>query len=92
MPQNIAKKPELLLPAGSLTKLKTAFLYGADAVYAGIPEMSLRAKSKFPLEEMDEGISFAHNLGKKAYLTLNLFSHNKDISKLEDFAKTIKIL
>lgn len=41
MPQNIAKKPELLLPAGSLTKLKTAFLYGADAVYAGIPEMSL---------------------------------------------------
>jgi putative protease len=92
MPQNIAKKPELLLPAGSLTKLKTAFLYGADAVYAGIPEMSLRAKSKFPLEEMDEGISFAHNLGKKAYLTLNLFSHNKDISKLQDFAKTIKIL
>ena len=61
-------------------------------MYAGIPEMSLRAKSKFPLEEMDEGISFAHNLGKKAYLTLNLFSHNKDISKLEDFAKTIKIL
>ncbi|MDR1244485.1 MAG: U32 family peptidase C-terminal domain-containing protein [Endomicrobium sp.] len=92
MPQNIAKKPELLLPAGSLTKLKTAFLYGADAVYVGIPEMSLRAKSKFPLEEMDEGISFAHNLGKKAYLTLNLFSHNKDISKLEHFAKTIKIL
>jgi putative protease len=92
MPQNIAKKPELLLPAGSLTKLKTAFHYGSDAVYAGIPEMSLRAKSKFPLEEMDEGISFAHNLGKKAYLTLNLFSHNKDISKLEDFAKTIKIL
>jgi putative protease len=92
MPQNIAKKPELLLPAGSLTKLKTAFLYGADAVYVGIPEMSLRTKSKFPLEEMGEGISFAHNLGKKAYLTLNLFLHNKDISKLEDFAKTIKIL
>jgi putative protease len=92
MPQNIAKKPELLLPAGSLIKLKTAFLYGADAVYAGIPEMSLRAKSKFPLEEMGEGISFAHNLGKKVYLTLNLFSHNKDISNLEDFAKTIKIL
>ncbi|MDR3195576.1 MAG: U32 family peptidase C-terminal domain-containing protein [Endomicrobium sp.] len=92
MSQNIAKKPELLLPAGSLTRLKTAFLYGADAVYAGISEMSLRAKSKFPLEEMEEGISFAHNLGKKVYLTLNLFSHNKDISKLEDFAKTIKIL
>jgi putative protease len=92
MLQNIAKKPELLLPAGSLTKLKTAFLYGADAVYAGIPEMSLRAKSKFSLEEMDKGISFAHNLGKKVYLTLNLFLHNKDISKLEDFAKSIKTL
>jgi putative protease len=88
----IAKKPELLLPAGSLTRLKTAFLYGADAVYAGIPEMSLRAKSKFPLEEMEEGVSFAHNIGKKVYLTLNLFSHNKDIVRLENFAKTIKLL
>jgi putative protease len=88
----IAKKPELLLPAGSLTRLKTAFLYGADAVYAGIPEMSLRAKSKIPLEEMEEGVSFAHNIGKKVYLTLNLFSHNKDIVRLESFAKTIKLL
>ncbi|MDR1474685.1 MAG: U32 family peptidase C-terminal domain-containing protein [Endomicrobium sp.] len=86
------KKPELLLPAGSFIKLKTAFLYGADAVYAGIPEMSLRAKSKFPLEDIEEGISFAHNIDKKVYLTLNLFSHNKDISILEDFAKTVKIL
>jgi putative protease len=86
------KKPELLLPAGSLSRLKTAFLYGADAVYAGIPEMSLRAKSKFPLEEMEELISFAHNLGKKVYLTLNLFSHNKDIVRLESFAKTLKTL
>jgi putative protease len=88
----LVMKPELLLPAGSLSSLKTAFLYGADAVYAGIPEMSLRAKSKFPLGEMDEGISFAHSIGKKVYLTLNLFSHNKDISKLEDFTKTIKTL
>jgi putative protease len=86
------KKPELLLPAGSLCALKTAFLYGADAVYVGIPEMSLRAKSKFPLEEMDEGISLAHSTGKKVYLTLNLFSHNKDILKLEDFTKTIRTL
>ncbi|MCA6070443.1 MAG: U32 family peptidase C-terminal domain-containing protein [Endomicrobium sp.] len=86
------KKPELLLPAGTLSGLKTAFLYGADAVYAGAPEMSLRTKSKFPLEEMENGISFAHNLGKKVYLTLNLFSHNKDIARLENFAKTIKVL
>ncbi|OEG70370.1 hypothetical protein ATZ36_04725 [Candidatus Endomicrobiellum trichonymphae] len=86
------KKPELLLPAGSLSKLKTAFLYGADAVYAGIPEMSLRVKSEFLLEEMEEGISFAHNIGKKVYLTLNLFSHNKDVDSLEKFAKTLKTL
>lgn len=86
------KKPELLLPAGSLLKLKTAFLYGADAVYAGTPEMSLRAKSKFPLEDMEEGISFAHEKGKKVYLTLNLFSHNRDIAKLENHIKTIKHL
>ncbi|MDR3071785.1 MAG: U32 family peptidase C-terminal domain-containing protein [Endomicrobium sp.] len=86
------KKPELLLPAGSFSRLKTAFLYGADAVYAGIPEMSLRAKSRFSLEEMEDGVSFAHDIGKKVYLTLNLFSHNKDTSLLENFAKTIKIL
>lgn len=86
------QKPELLLPAGSLKTLKTAFLYGADAVYAGTPEMSLRAKSKFPLEDMQEGISFAHNLGNKVYLTLNLFSHNKDIEKLPKFVKTIQKL
>jgi len=86
------KKPELLLPAGSLLKLKTAFLYGADAVYAGIPEMSLRAKSKFPLKEMEEGILLAHKSGKKVYLTLNLFSRNRDIPHLENFLKTLKIL
>jgi putative protease len=86
------KKPELLLPAGSLSKLKTAFLYGADAVYAGTPKMSLRVKSEFLLEEMEEGVSFAHNIGKKVYLTLNLFSHNEDVDRLEKFAKTLKAL
>ena len=86
------KKPELLLPAGSLSRLETAFLYGADAVYAGIPEMSLRVKSKFPLEEMEKGISFAHTLGKKVYLALNLFSRNKDIAHLEKFTKMLKTL
>ncbi|MDR2395873.1 MAG: U32 family peptidase, partial [Endomicrobium sp.] len=80
------------MPAGSLSKLKIALLYGADAVYAGIAEMSLRVKSKFPLEEIREGILFAHNLGKKIYLTLNLFSHNKDIPNLKNFANTIKTL
>ncbi|MCL2390101.1 MAG: U32 family peptidase C-terminal domain-containing protein [Endomicrobia bacterium] len=87
-----SNKPELLLPAGSLEGLKTAFLYGADAVYAGIPEISLRAKSKFPLEEIEEGVSFTRKAGKKIYFTLNLFSHNADISRIENFVKTIKNL
>jgi putative protease len=92
MKNNDLKKPELLLPAGSLSRLKTAFLYGADAVYAGTPDMSLRAKSAFSLEEMEEGIKFARSLGKKVYLALNLFSHNCDIEKLPSFISSLKAL
>lgn len=84
------KKPELLLPAGTLDRLKTAILYGADAVYCGTPDMSLRVKSGFTLEDIVEGIKFAHDHGKKVYLTLNLFSHNKDIEKLPQFIETVK--
>jgi putative protease len=84
------KKPELLLPAGTLDRLKTAILYGADAVYCGTPDMSLRVKSGFSLEDVVEGIEFAHAHGKKVYLTLNLFSHNKDIEKLPEFINTVK--
>ncbi len=84
------KKPELLLPAGNLDRLKTAILYGADAVYIGTPDMSLRVKSAFTLEEVVEGIEYAHLRGKKIYLTLNLFSHNKDIEKLPHFIETIR--
>ena len=63
-------KAELLLPAGSLVKLKTAILYGADAVYAGTPDMSLRTQSKISLEDLQEGIKFVHDHGKKIYLIL----------------------
>lgn len=84
------KKPELLLPAGTLDRLKTAILYGADAVYCGTPDMSLRVKSAFSLEDLVEGIEYAHSKGKKVYLTLNLFSHNKDIEKLPQFVETVK--
>ena len=74
-------RSELLMPAGNLRKLKMAILYGADAVYLGTPDMSLRTKSQFSLEEVIEGVEFCHQHGKRAYLTLNLFSHNKDIAK-----------
>lgn len=85
-------KAELLLPAGSLTKLKTAILYGADAVYAGTPDLCLRSQSKFSLEELKEGIKFVHSKGKKIYLTLNLFMHNRDVEKLPVFVETLSHL
>lgn len=78
------------MPAGSLEKLKVAILYGADAVYLGTPDMSLRSKSEFTLEDVVEGISFAHERGKRVYLTLNLFSHNKDIAKLAEYVDTVQ--
>lgn len=85
-------KAELLLPAGSLVKLKTAILYGADAVYAGTPDMSLRTQSKFSLEDLKEGIDFVHAMGKKIYLTLNLYIHNEEAEKLPQFVATLREL
>ncbi|WP_457645206.1 U32 family peptidase [Profundibacter sp.] len=83
-------RSELLMPAGNLRKLKMAILYGADAVYLGTPDMSLRTKSQFSLEDVIEGVEFCHAHGKRAYLTLNLFSHNKDIPKLHEYVETVR--
>ncbi|MEZ6076939.1 MAG: U32 family peptidase C-terminal domain-containing protein [Pirellulaceae bacterium] len=76
------------MPAGSLEKLKVAVLYGADAVYLGTPDLSLRTKSDFSLEDVIEGVAFAHQNGVRVYLTLNLFAHNKDVAKLDTFIDT----
>jgi U32 family peptidase len=76
------RRAELLLPAGDLERLKTAILYGADAVYAGTPDLSLRTKSGFSLEALAEGVRFAHEHKKRVYLTLNLFTHNRDVERL----------
>lgn len=84
------RRAELLLPAGDLEKLRTAILYGADAVYAGTPDMSLRTQSGFSLDDLKEGVRFAHEHGKRVYLTLNLFSHNRDIEKLPAFVSTLR--
>ncbi len=84
------RRAELLMPAGDLLRLKTAVLYGADAIYAGTPDMSLRTQSGFSIEDLQEGITFAHERGKRVYLTLNLFAHNRDIDKLPDFIDTIR--
>lgn len=76
------KKPELLIPAGSLEVLKTAVIFGADAVYIGGEAFGLRAKAKnFSLEEMAEGIVFAHARGVKVYVTANVLAHNEDLEE-----------
>ena len=85
------KKMELLAPAGDIEKLKIAVLYGADAVYFGGETFSLRAGAgNMTLEEMKEGIEFAHSRGVKCYLALNIFAHNEDIEPLQDYLKAIK--
>ena len=88
-PQEV-RRSELLMPAGSLERLKVAVLYGADAVYLGTPDMSLRTKSKFSLEDVKTGISFAHEHGVRVYLTLNLFTHNKDVPKIDAYIDTLR--
>ncbi len=87
------QKPELLAPGGSLSKLKTAIDFGADAVYIGGEMFSLRvAAENFSFEDMKEGIEYAHKRGKKVYLTANILPHNKDIDEFEDFIKEIRPL
>ena len=77
---NNVSKPELLIPAGSLEVLKTAVIYGADAVYIGGEAFSLRAKAKnFSYSDMKEGIDFAHGHNVKVYITANILAHNYDI-------------
>jgi len=74
------KTPELLLPAGSLDKMRTAYAFGADAVYAGQPRYSLRARNnEFQLEELETGIREAHELGKKLFVASNLMPHNAKV-------------
>lgn len=85
-----AKKIELLAPAGDLTKLKMAILYGADAVYIGGEAFGLRTASKnFDMAEMEEGVRFAHERGKKVYLTTNIIPHNKDLCGFEEFLDNV---
>lgn len=80
------RHPELLVPAGSLEVLKIAVIYGADAVYIGGESFGLRAKAKnFTLEEMAQGIAFAHEHGAKVYVTANIFAHNKDLAGVREY-------
>ena len=79
------QKPELLIPASSLEVLKTAVIFGADAVYIGGEAFGLRAKAKnFTSEEMAEGIVFAHKYGVKVYVTANILAHNGVCDQIGD--------
>jgi putative protease len=82
---------ELLAPAGSLSKMKYALHYGADAIYAGVPDFSLRARiNDFNFESLKKGVEYAHKLGKKFYVTLNIYAHNIHLEKLEGHLKKLK--
>ena len=82
---------ELLAPAGDLERLKIALLYGADAVYIGGKDYSLRANAKnFSEDDIKEAVSFAHNLGKKVYVAVNIVFHDKNLNGLEEYLKYLK--
>ena len=85
------KRPEILAPASSLEVLKTAIQYGADAVYIGGEAYGLRAKAKnFSMEDMKEGIEFAHERGKKVYVTANITAHDGDLEGVEQYFEELK--
>lgn len=86
------KLPELLAPAGTLDAFKTAILYGADAIYAGLPGFSMRARAKIATDEVKAGIDLAHAAGKKVYLAFNLFAHDHEYPNLSRVSDVINYL
>ena len=87
------RKPELLIPASSLEVLKVAVAYGADAVYIGGEMYGLRAKARnFSKEDMAEGIRYAHEFGKKVYITANITAHNRDLEGVRAYFEELKQL
>ena len=85
------KKVELLIPAGSLDILRTAVVYGADAVYLGGEAFGLRAKAKnFTGQEIRQGIAYAHNHGVRVYVTANILAHNEDLDQAREYFQELK--
>jgi len=86
-------KLELLAPAGNELKMKTAFAYGADAVYLGIPDFSLRVRiNDFDLKGIRAAVKYAHEKKKKVYVTVNIFAHNKHLKKLPAYLRVLKAI
>ena len=88
----MTKLPELLAPAGTLDAFKTAILYGADAIYAGLPGFSMRARAKITVDEVKQGIELAHAAGKKVYLAFNLFAHDHEYENMGRVSEIINYL
>ncbi len=87
----VMRKPELLIPAGSLEVLKTAVTFGADAVYIGGEAYGLRAKAKnFSMEDMAEGIRYAHEHGVRVHVTANILAHNEDLEGVREYLQELK--
>ncbi len=85
------RRPELLIPAGSLEVLKTAVLYGADAVYIGGEMFGLRAKARnFSVEDMIEGVKYAHDRNVRVFITVNIFAHNEDLDGIREYFIELK--
>lgn len=84
-------KPELLAPAGDIERLKVALLYGADAVYIGGPLLNLRANAiNFTMDEIKEGVSFAHSMNKRVYVTVNILLHNEELDSVLSYLKDLE--
>lgn len=77
------KKVELLAPAGSLEKAKVAFLYGADAIYAGTAKLSLRSRAEMDSDDLEETIKFAHSINKKVYVAMNIYAYDEDYEEIK---------
>jgi len=83
------KKMELLAPAGSLAKAKVAFMYGADAVYAGTSKLSLRTRAEMDSDDLEDTIKYAHSLGKKVYVAMNIYAYDADYDEIREEIKRL---
>ena len=83
------KKIELLAPAGSLEKAKIAFMYGADAVYAGTSRLSLRSRAEMNSDSLEETIEYAHGMGKKVYVAMNIYAYDDDYEEIKQEVKRL---
>lgn len=83
-------KPEILAPAGSFEKAKIAFMYGADAVYAGTSKLSLRSRAELNDDTLEETIKYAHSIGKKVYVALNIYANDSDYEEIENQIEILK--